>query len=232
MEFGVFVGMYHPEHRRADGGDRAGRAAGRARRRAGGRSVRVQVRVGHRAPLPRRVLAPLGQRGVDGVRARDHRQHPHRLGDHQHHTAGLPPGARRREGGDARPARAGPLRVRHRARLVVDRGARVRHRLHGHHARHVRRGAARDRQDDGTRRVRALRGRVLLAAAPPGAAEAGHAAAPADLGRRGLTGHVREGGAHGHRRPLLQLRRRRGAQAADRDLQERPSRTPSPSAAT
>ena len=111
------------------GGDRAGRPAGRARRRAGGRSLGVQVRVGHRAPLPRRVLPPVGERGVDGVRARHHRQHPHRLGDHQHHAAGLPPGARRREGGDARSARARTLRVRHRARLVVDRGARLRHRL-------------------------------------------------------------------------------------------------------
>ena len=33
-------------------------------------------------------------------------------------------------------------------------------------------------------------------------------AASAHLGRGGLTGHVREGGAHGHRRALLQLRRR------------------------
>ena len=63
-------------------------------------------------------------------------------------------------------------------------------------------------------------GRVLLAAAPSGAAEAGHAAAPADLGGGGLAGHVREGGAHGHRRAVLQLRRRRGAEAADRHLQD------------
>ena len=112
-----------PEPPSGGGGDRAGRAARRARRRAGGRPLGLQVRVGHRAPLPRRVLAPLGQRGVDGVRARDHRAHPHRLGDHQHHAAGLPPRARRREGGDARPARAGSLRVRHRARVVVGRGA-------------------------------------------------------------------------------------------------------------
>ena len=34
---------------------------------------------------------------------------------------------------------------------------RLRHRLDGHHPRHVRRGAARDREDDGARRVRALR---------------------------------------------------------------------------
>ena len=106
MEFGVFVGMYHPKHRRQARRDRAGRAARRARRRAGGRPVRVQVRVGHRAPLPRRVLAPLGQRGVDGLRAGHHRQHPHRVGDHQHHAAGLSPRAGGREGGDARPARA------------------------------------------------------------------------------------------------------------------------------
>ena len=69
------------------------------RRRPG----RVQVHVGDRAPLPHRVLAPLGQRGVPRLpRGRD-RTHPPRLGHLQHHAAGEPPGARRRAGRDARP---------------------------------------------------------------------------------------------------------------------------------
>ena len=57
--------------------------------------------------------------------------------------------------------------------------------------------AAADHRHDGPRRVRPLRGQVLLAATPPGAAEAGHLAAPADLGGGRFAGHVREGGPHG-----------------------------------
>ena len=65
-----------------------------------------------------------------------------------------------------------------------------------------------------------LRGRVLLDAAPQRAAQALHQAPPAAVGRGRQPGHLREGGADGPRRPLLRHLQPRGAQAADRALQE------------
>ena len=151
---------------------------------------------------------------------RDHRAHPHRLGDHQHHAAGC------------HPAR------------VAEKVAMLDQLAPGRFEFGTGRGSSsievlgfgidsmdttRDMYDEALPEIVKMMGpdeygpydgQVLLAAASPGAAEAGHAAAPADLGGGRVAGHVREGGAHGHRRAVLQLRRRRGAQAADRDLQD------------
>ena len=62
------------------------------------------------------------------LRGRPHQEHPHRVGHLQHHATGEPPGPHRRAGGHARPSLRGPLRVRHRPRLVDDRAARLRDR--------------------------------------------------------------------------------------------------------
>ena len=63
MEFGLFIQGYVPEFRRAGDPDAEHHAFDeRARRGRGGRRGRVQVRLGDRAPLPRRVLPPVGQR--------------------------------------------------------------------------------------------------------------------------------------------------------------------------
>jgi hypothetical protein len=58
---------------------------------------------------------------------RQDEQHPHRLGHLQHHAAGQPPGPHRRAGGHAGPPLRGPVRVRHRPRLVDHRAEGLRH---------------------------------------------------------------------------------------------------------
>ena len=146
MEFGVFVGMYHPNHRREAGETeqdvlRAELDVVQAADRSGFKYVWVTEHhfldeYSHLSANEAWMAYALAH----------HRAHPHRLGDHQltppvYHPARvaekvamldhLAPG--RFEFGTGRG-------------LVVDRGARVRHRLDGHHPRHVRRGAARDRR--------------------------------------------------------------------------------------
>ena len=162
MEFGLFnSACVLPAVRRR----RAPPHHGRGRDRAGRRARRLQVHVGDRAPLPHRVLAPLGQRGVPRLpRGRDV-EHPPRVGHLQHHAAGEPPGARRRAGRDARPPLGGPLRVRHGPRLVDDRAEGLRHHRPRPHPRHVRRGRRRVPQDVARRGVPGLRRQVLLDAA-------------------------------------------------------------------
>ena len=70
----------------------------------GRRPSGLQVHVGDRAPLPHRVLAPVGERGRSSATSRRATDaHPPRLRHLQRHAAGEPPGARRRAGRDARP---------------------------------------------------------------------------------------------------------------------------------
>ena len=166
MEFGLFVQAHVPASR-GRGGPRGRRAQpphARARARRGVRPLRLEVRLVGRAPLPRGVLAHLGVGDLPALRRRAHEAHPRRLGDLQHHAAGEPSGAHRRARGDARPPERGPLRVRHRPRLVVDRVQGLRHPRRRHHARDVRRGAAADppHVEGGALRVR---GPLLLDAA-------------------------------------------------------------------
>ncbi len=229
MEFGIFTNMYHPKHWR-DGKVRTEHETLRNELEYIElvRPGRLQVLVVGRAPLPRRVLPPLGVRELHGLRHRPHAEHPRGLGDHEHHRAGEPPGPHRRAGRDARPPERGPVRVRHRPGLVVDRGVRLRHRVDGPHPRALRRVAAPDRAHVGRGRL-LLRGRQLLDAHPPGAAQALHRPAPADLGGGRLAGHVREGGPARHRRAVLHPRHPRHAGAArsrsTRTTSTRPSRS-------
>ena len=116
MEFGLFNSLYVPNDR--PGHHRSLAAPRRDRAGQGRRPRGLQVHLGHRAPLPRRVLAPVRQRGVPRLPRRRHRAHPRRLRHLQHHPAGQPPGAGRGEGGDARPPVRRPVRVRRRPRLL------------------------------------------------------------------------------------------------------------------
>ena len=146
MEFGLFVQAHVPRHEvEADpeGAEhsrlmRELELAGRLRPR------RLEVRLVGRAPLPRGVLAPLGVGDLPALRRGAHEAHPRRLGDLQHHAAGQSPGAHRRARRHARSPERGPLRVRHRPRLVEHRVQGLRHPRRRHHARDVRRVAARD----------------------------------------------------------------------------------------
>ena len=194
--------------------------------------VGLQVHLGDGAPLPHGVLPSLGQRGVPRIpRGRD-LAHPPRLGDLQRHSAGEPPGPRRRAGRDARSPLRRAVRVRHGPRIVDHRATGLRYRRSGPHPRHVRRGRGRVRQDVAVRRIRGFPRPVLLDAAAQRAAEAVLRAAPADVGRRRQPGDLREGRAHGPRRAVFHDRRPGVDQATRRDLQERRSRTRSPSASS
>ena len=108
------------------------------------RPGRLEVRLVGRAPLPRGVLAHLGLGDLPALRRGAHRAHPRRLGDLQHHAAGESSGAHRRARRHARPPQRGPLRVRHRPRLVQHRVQGLRHPRRRHDAGDVRRVAARD----------------------------------------------------------------------------------------
>ena len=232
MEFGIFVGMYHPNHRREAGETeqdvlRAELDVVQAADRSGFKYVWVtehhfldeyshlsanEAWMAYALAITDRIHIGSGIINITPPVC-----HPARVAEKVAMLDQLAPG--RFEFGTGRGSSS-----------VEVLG--LRHRLDGRHPRHVRRGAPRDREDDGPRRVRPLRRPVLLAAEASGAAEAGHAAAPADLGGGRFAGHVREGGAHGHRRAVLQLRRRRGAEAADRHLQDDDRGRRSRSAAT
>ena len=121
MEFGVFVGMYHPEHRRA-----VGRPS--------------STSCGPSSTSCRRPIAPgsstcgspstTSSTSTPTCRRTRHGWRTLAITDNIHIGSGIinitPPVRHRcvlaEEGGDARSARARALRVRHRARLVVDRG--------------------------------------------------------------------------------------------------------------
>ena len=74
MEFGIFNSLYTPRQAYEDVADQwaveAPAPAERGRLDDRRRQGRLQVLVGDRAPLPHRVLAPLGERGVPRVPAR------------------------------------------------------------------------------------------------------------------------------------------------------------------
>ena len=85
----------------------------RGRDCSGRRPEQLQVHLDHRAPLPRRVFAHVGQRGGGGVGARQDGAHPRGVGDLQPQPPGQPSGSAGRAGGDARPAQPRAVRVRH-----------------------------------------------------------------------------------------------------------------------
>ena len=150
---------------------------------------------------------------------------PHRagargLGHLQHHAQGEPPGPRGRDGGPDGPHHRGPLRVRHRPRLVDDRGLRLRHRRPRRDHGDVGRVDPRDPEDVEGRPVR-LRGHLLPHAAPRGLPQALRRRAPADVGRRRQPAHVRQGRLDGSRRLLLHPRHAQQDRPADRCLQGR-----------
>ena len=157
----------------------------------GGRRRRIQVHLDLRAPLPRRVLAHLGQRRLPRRAGEHDEAGPPRLGHLQPAAQGQPPGQGGRAGGHARPPHRGSLRVRHRSWRRQPRGHRVPRRA----ARHRRQ---RDQGDlgGGDRRVpedvdagdlRGLPRQVLVDAAAQGPAQAVEEAAPADVVRRRAT---------------------------------------------
>ena len=156
---------------------------GRGGDRADRRARRLQVHVGDRAPLPHRVLAPVGERGVPRLPRRGHVVDPHRFRHLQRHAARESPGPRRGTRRDARPPVRGSLRVRHGPRLVDDRAEGVRDHRSRSHPRDVRRSRRRVPQDVEGRGVPRLRRQVLLDAAPQRVAQAVLRAAPADVGR-------------------------------------------------
>ena len=173
----------------------------------------------HRAPLPHRVLAHLGQRSARAAHPGPHREDPRGLGHHQRDAAGEPPGARRRAGRDARSPEQRSLRVRYRSRFVDHRAGRLRHHRPRAHQRDVRRGDRRV-QEDVARPDLLVRRALLLDARAQRAAEAVREAAPADVGRGRQPGHVREGRAARSRRAVLHRWFAREDGAADRALQE------------
>ncbi len=134
------------------------------RHRCGRRPQRDQVRVVSRAPLPRRVQPHARARGVPVQPGGPHRAGARRIGHLQHHAAGQPPGPGGRDGGVDGPHHRGSLRVRHRPRLVDDRGLRLRHRRPRRDLEDVGRGHQRDPEDVEGRRV-LLRGHLLPHAA-------------------------------------------------------------------
>ncbi len=86
MEFGIFTNMYHPKHWR-DGQVRSEHETLKNELeyiKIADRD-RVQVLVVGRAPLPRRVLAPVGVGELHGLRLGQDGADPRRLGDHEHH---------------------------------------------------------------------------------------------------------------------------------------------------
>ena len=159
------------------------------------------------------------------VRGQDE-QHPHRLGHLQHHAAGEPPGPHRRAGGHAGPPLRGPLRVRHRPRLLHDRAEGLRDPRPRPHPRDGGRDPPADRAHVEGRGLQ-LRRQVLLHALAQRAAQALLEAPPRHLdgGRQPLD--LRPGRRARRRRPVLRLLHARPAHAAgdplqgeDRGLQE------------
>ena len=202
---------------------------GRDRLRRGRRQGRVQVRLGHRAPLPHDLLPPLGQRVVSRLRGRPHGQHPPRLGHLQHHAAGEPPGPRRRTGGHARPPLRGAVRVRHRPRLVDHRAEGLRHRRLRAHPGDGGRDPPADRAHVEGRGLQ-LRRQILLHAGAQRAPQALLQASPAHLDGGRLPLHLRPGGGAGRRRAVLRLLHPGSAHSAGEPLQgedRRTARTPS-----
>ena len=114
------------------------------------------------------------------------------------------PGPHRRAGGHARPPLGGPLRVRHRPRLVDHRAEGLRDRGLRAHPRDGGRDPAPDRAHVEGRGLQ-LRGQVLLHADPQRAAQALFEAPPAPLDGGGQPGHLRPGRRAGRGRPVLRL---------------------------
>ena len=143
-----------------------------------------------------------------GVLRRPDRARPPGLGDLQHHAAGQQAAAHRRERRPARPPDQQPVRVRHRPRLVVDRGARLRHPERRHDQGHVARDDPRDPEDVEGRHLQ-LRRRVLPHARAQGVPQAQRAAAPRHVGGGRQPRHLHRGRRAGPRRVLLLDRRAR-----------------------
>ena len=131
-------------------------AARRARPGRARRPARLRLRVGGRAPLPRRVLALVRARGVPRRGGSSHDAHPARPRHPPGDPEVQPPGAHRRGPGHARPDLRRPRRLRHRRRGDPAGAARLRHPRQAE-AGDGARGRRADRQHDGARPVPRLR---------------------------------------------------------------------------
>ena len=187
---------------------------------SGRRRRRDQVRLGVRAPLPRPTTRTCRtpSRSSAFCRGQD-LQHPPGLGHLQHHAAGQPPGPHRRAGGHARPPERGPVRVRHRPRLVDHRAARLRHRGPRDHPGDGRRDPARDHRACGSDDRVLPRRTVLLDARAQRAAQALHPAPPAAVDGGWQPRDLRAGGQARGRGPLLRLHPAPGPDPAHRQVQ-------------
>ena len=149
MEFGVFAQLFVPKFERdVDPNAEHKRIMRNVEVAHGRRPQRLQVRV-----VPASTTSSTSTRTCPGprcsssLRRRQHRAHPPRLGDLQHHAAGEQAGPHRRDRRPARPPHRQPLRVRHRPRLVDHRGLRLRHRRPQRDQGDVARGDPRDPED-------------------------------------------------------------------------------------
>ena len=178
MKFGLF---YEHQLPRALGRDiRAAPLPGSAGSGRAGRSARHRLRLGGRAPFPRGVLPFLRAGGLPGRVLAAHQADPPRSRRHADVAEVQPPRPRRRAHRDAgprieRPGRVGHRRVRHRAR-----DGRLRHTAQ-REDRHVGRGGRAGGQHAGDDALSRLQGPVLRDAVPQHRAQAGAAAAPADV---------------------------------------------------
>ena len=186
----------------------------------------LQVHVGDRAPLPRRVLAPLGERVVPRLHRRAHRPRIH-IGSGIFNIT---------------PPVNHPARIAERVAVLdhlsegrfelgmgrgssTHRAVRLRHRRPRAHPRDVRRGRARSCRGCGPRPTTATTAsssRCRSATCCPSPTPT----APADVGGGRLTGHVQEGRRARHRRAVLHHGHARLARAAHRDLQDRDREVP------
>ena len=188
MEFGLFMGGFvHKDQMAADPDAEHWRLMSEVALAEVGDRSQLEVLVVDRAPLPLGVLPHLGERDDHAVRRRAHEADAHRLRDHQHHSPGEPPGARRRARRDARPPLRGPVRVRHRPRLVHHRAGRLRDQRPRPHQGHVRRGDRRVQEDVGARAPTSTTASSSRMPERNVLPEALREAAPADVGGRRAT---------------------------------------------
>ena len=215
MQFGIFYEHQLPKPWTED--DEFCLLRGRARPGRARRPPRVRLRVGGRAPLPRRVLALLRARGVPRRGGRPHGAHPARPRHPPGDPEVQPPGAHRRGAGHARPDLGRAGRLRDRRGRHPPRAARLRDPRQAE-AGDGARGRRADRQHDGARPVPRLHVGDVLDAVPQRAAQAAPEAAPADVDGVHEPRHDQGRRPQRHRGAGVQLRRSRRGQVVGRRL--------------